>query len=137
MFCELFGPLQALEEEWRAQSATEKRDRHDSLRLGLCPVHRAQRELRRHHRSGPGGTGGDAGTLDPGGRNRPPDEADQKELLDPLPLDYPIKAMEDWLTIMHWYTSREDRIDREKLMRQKTLRDKGYLTVLGAPDIMI
>ena len=52
-------------------------------------------------------------------------------------MDSPIKAMEDWLKIMHWYTSREDRIDREKLMRQKTLCDKGYLTVLGAPDIMI
>ncbi|MBQ8402652.1 MAG: hypothetical protein IJX14_12070, partial [Clostridia bacterium] len=51
----------------------------------------------------------------------------------PLPLDYPVKTMDDWLKIRHWYTFTEDRVDSEALRQRKDLRDRGYLTILSVP----
>jgi hypothetical protein len=133
MFCELFGPLIGLEEEWRRQGASAKEiamtafDWDYVLKTGL---------------SGRCGaiTGLTPVTLE--------DNADFTLGIDamgrktklckqsasiPLPLEYPVKTMDDWLKIKHWYTFSEDRIDTEALMRQKQLRDKGYLTIFWVP----
>ena len=46
MFCELFGPMHILENEWRCQGAT-KRKWNDCFRLGLCVTY----NFSRNHRS--------------------------------------------------------------------------------------
>ncbi len=51
----------------------------------------------------------------------------------PLPTEYPVTCMEDWLKIKHWYEYNEKRIDREILQKHRNLWDKGYLTVLYVP----
>ena len=48
-----------------------------------------------------------------------------------LPLEFPVKTMDDWLRIKHWYAFSEDRIDYEKLKEQKKLHDLGYLTLFS------
>lgn len=133
MFCELFGPLKALEEEWRAQGASEKEigmtafDWDYVLNTWLGGNCAAM-------------TGRTAEVIedtpdytiqvDEMGRKM---KLIKKSATIPLPLDYPVRTMEDWMRIKHWYTFREDRIDRELLKRQKALRDKGYLTLLSVP----
>ena len=133
MFCELFGPLMALEAEWRSQGATEKEigmtafDWDYVLKTWL-----------------PGGTGAVTDrsaqvledtpeyTIQVDGMGRKMKLIKASATI-PLPLDYPVKTMEDWLKIKHWYTFREDRVDREALKAQRALWEKGYLTLIGVP----
>ncbi|MBQ9115701.1 MAG: hypothetical protein IJY04_01635, partial [Clostridia bacterium] len=133
MFCELFGPLLQLEDEWRRQGATEKEiamtafDWDYVLKTGL-----------------PARTGAVTG-LTPTVLEDTPDHTlsvdnmGRKSLLHkkaatiPLPLEYPVKTADDWLKIKHWYTFDENRINYDALAYRKSLRDKGYLTLLGFP----
>ena len=50
MFCELFGPLIGLEEEWQRQGASAKEIAPHGLRLGLCSQSAACGQLRGNHR---------------------------------------------------------------------------------------
>lgn len=133
MFCELFGPLLPLEEEWRKQGASAKEiamtafDWDYVLRTGLS-----------------GSTGAHTGiesvilsdneeetiSIDHYGRKM---KLIKKSATLPLPLSHPVETMDDWLKIKHWYEFSEDRINVERLREQKALRDKGYLTTLGIP----
>lgn len=133
MFCELFGPLIGLEEEWRRQGASAKEiamtafDWDYVLRAMLAGNCQAI-------------TGNEPKVLE----DTPEytvsiDEMGRKMKLCkqsatiPLPMEYPVQTMDDWLKIRHWYEFREDRIDREKLLEQKALRDKGYLMIQSVP----
>ena len=133
MFCELFGPLHALEEEWRRQGATEKE-------IGMTAFD-WDYVLYTHL---PGNTGAITGrqeviledtpeytiSVDRMGRKM---KLIKNSATIPLPLDHPVRTMDDWLKIKHWYTFREERVDREGLRRQKELHEKGYLTLFGIP----
>lgn len=133
MFCELFGPLAALEEEWRRQGASEKEISMTAFDWDY---------VLKTHLSGQCGaiTGLESVVLedtpeytlsrDSMGRTM---KLIKKSATIPLPMDHPVKTMEDWLKIKHWYTFREDRVDREALLRQKELFDKGYLTIFAVP----
>lgn len=133
MFCELFGPLHILEEEWRRQGATAKEidmtafDWDYVLKTWLS-----------------GKTGAVTGKKAVILEDNPEytlsiDEMGRKSKLCknsatiPLPLEYPVTCMEDWLKVKEWYTFREDRIDYEELKHQRSLYDKGYLTLIGVP----
>lgn len=133
MFCELFGPLYQLEEEWRRQGASAKEiamtafDWDYVLNFGIAGKCGAI-------------TGIEPITLeDTEELTRGIDEYGRKTLLIKSsatiahPMTYPITCMDDWQKIKHWYTFSEDRIDREELLRQKQLRDKGYLSLLWVP----
>ena len=133
MFCELFGPLVGLEEEWIAQSATK-----DQLSLQAFDWDYV---LKTHLAVKTGAITGIKPTIlesndeyelsiDHMGRKS---KLCKKSATIPLPIEYPVETMEDWLKIKHWYTFSEDRIDIEKLKEQKILRDKGFLTVIGVP----
>ena len=131
MFCELFGPLHVLEQEWRQQGATEKEinmtafDWDYVLKTGLAV-----------------NTGPITG-LTPVVLEDTPEYTVSVDALGrknklckhtatiALPLEFPVKTMEDWLKIKHWYAFSEDRIDQEKLREQKTLHDLGYLTLFS------
>ena len=51
----------------------------------------------------------------------------------PLPLDYPVRTMDDWLNIKHWYQFRQDRIDREGLLNLAKRQKEGTLVIAGIP----
>ena len=133
MFCELFGPLGALEAEWRAQGATEKEigmtafDWDYALYTwlgGRCgPITDRSTVVLEE-------TPDYLIQMDGMGRTM---KLIKRSATIPLPMDYPVKTMEDWLKVKHWYTFREDRIDWDLVRQQKALRDRGYLTLFGVP----
>ncbi len=133
MFCELFGPLAPLENEWRKQGASEKEiamtafDWDYVLNCFLAV------------KTGPV-TGLKPIILE--------DSPEQTLSIDALgrrsllmkkvasishPLEYPVKNMDDWLKVKKWYVFDENRINYEALEHQKSLRDKGYLSVISVP----
>ncbi len=133
MFCELFGPLHSLEAEWRAQGATAKEIAMTAFdwdyvllagltvstgaRTGIAPQiieDTPEHRIARDHM----------------GRMT---KLIKQSATIPLPMDYPVTCMEDWLKIKHWYEFSENRIDIEGLRRCRDLRDKGYLTMIGMP----
>ena len=133
MFCELFGPLQALEEEWLAQGASEKEIAMTAFDWdyvlntwlgGNCAaitgcsavIIKDTPDYSIH--------------VDEMGRTM---KLIKKSATIPLPVDYPVKTLDDWLRVKHWYEFREDRIDFDRLKQQKTLREKGYLTLFSVP----
>ncbi|MBE6559731.1 MAG: hypothetical protein E7662_01295 [Ruminococcaceae bacterium] len=131
MFCELFGPLVGLDAEWRAQGASEKEigmtafDWDYVMRTSLS-----------------GSTGAHTGlkkviledtpeytiSRDTYGRKM---KLIKSSATLPLPMEHPVKTMDDWLKIKHWYTFSENRVNREALLQQKALYDKGYLTIFS------
>lgn len=132
-FCELFGLLIGLEDEWKSQGATKK-----EIELSAFDWDYVKRvELAAN-------TGAATGimpvvledtpeytiSLDYMGRKQ---KLIKKSSTLPLPLEYPVKTPDDWLKIKHWYTFDESRIDIEKLKEQKKLFDEGYLTCIGIP----
>lgn len=133
MFCELFGPLRQLEDEWLRQGATEKEIAmtafdFDYVLKAWLPVKT-----------------GAVTKISPRIIEQTPtttlsiDEMGRRMLLCkqaasiPLPLDHPVKTPDDWLKIKHWYTFDESRIDYDALEGTKALREKGYLTLMGFP----
>ncbi len=133
MFCELFGPLYHLEEQWRRQGASEKEIAMTAFDWDYVL-----------YTFLPGRTGAVTGrgtevledtpeiriTRDPMGRTM---RLFKNSATLPLPMDYPVKTMDDWLRIRHWYAFTEDRVDREALRQRKELRDRGYLTIFSIP----
>ena len=133
MFCELFGPLIGLEEEWRRQGATAKEialTAFDWDYVLKTPLAGNCFSI----------TGMEPKILEDTPEYRIlVDEMGRKMKLCkqsatiPLPMEHPVQTMEDWERIKSWYTFSEKRIDVEKLKEQRDLRDKGYLTVLSVP----
>lgn len=135
MFCELFGPLHVLENEWRRQGATEKE-------IGMTAFdwdYVLRTDLTEAARTGAVTGLGESVLEDTPEYTLAIDHLGRKTKLCkssatiPLPLTFPVEDMDDWLKIKHWYTFSEDRIDKEELLRRKTLRDKGYLTTIAVP----
>lgn len=133
MFCELFGPLGQLEDEWRAQGASEKEIAMTAFDWDY---------VRYTHL--PGSSGAITGmkpviledtpevqiAIDRMGRKT---KLFKKSATIPLPVDHPVATMDDWLKVKHWYTFREDRVNREALLEKKKARDNGVLTLIGVP----
>ena len=133
LFCELFGPLVGLDDEWRAQGATEK----EISMTGFDWDYVAYTVLGAKTRA--------VTDVNPVVVEDTPEytvsinnfgcrqKLIKKTASLPLPLEYPVQTPDDWLKIKHWYTFDESRIDTEKLKEQKKLYDKGYLTSLNIP----
>ena len=133
MFCELFGPLIGLEEEWQRQGASAKEialtafDWDYVLKAPLAGNCEAITGLTpRVLEETPEFTV----SVDEMGRKT---KLCRQSATIPLPMEYPVKTMDDWLKVKHWYEFSEERIDREALLHQKELRDKGYLTIQWVP----
>jgi uroporphyrinogen-III decarboxylase len=129
MFVELFGPLIGLEDEWKAQGATADEINMIAFDWDYVPVIQC---------------GGNAGLF--GGFKKiileetgyhiiEQDELGRKMKIckgystQPLPLTFPVKDMESWLTVKKFYEFSEDRIDWERVEIAKKLQEKGYLVV--------
>ena len=126
MFCELFGLLVGLDEEWRNQGATD-----DELSLSVFGWDKLKS-------MGAGCITGAVTDIKPRiiednseytlsidgmGRTK---KLIKKSATIPLPLDYPVKTPDDWLKIKHWYEFSEKRINKEKLSEAKKMRDEGF-----------
>lgn len=133
MFVELFGPLMALEDEWRAQGASDNEIGMTAfgfdyvLKTGLSGSCGAITGIEPRVISD---SAEETISIDAMGRRV---RLCKKSATIPLPLEYPVKSMDDWLRIKKWYEFSEDRVDRELLLRQKALHDKGYLTIQSVP----
>ena len=133
MFCELFGPLLQLEEEWRRQGASEKEiamtafDFDYVLKTSIpCKTGAMTGMKPRVLEDTPEYTL----SVDAMGRKM---LLSKKAATIPLPQEYPVQTMDDWLRIKHWYTFDESRIDYNALESRKHLREKGYLVLFGVP----
>jgi len=134
MFVELFGPLVGLADEWLAQGATQ-----DEINLTAFDFDYVDRVR----------CGGDTNA-----RNTFPtvtisetdDELIQRDYLGrtvklckktatiPLPLDFPVKTMDDWLKFKPMFVFAEDRINWSTVAAAKKARDeRGALVIGGIP----
>ena len=133
MFVELFGPLVGLVDEWRAQGAS--RDEIDLVAFDwdFVPVV---------------GCGGNAQPIGGQAERIIEDNAEyliKRDFLGrtlklckraatiPLPLDFPVRNMDDWLKLKPMFTFREDRIDGDAIRAAKAARQQGSLVVAGIP----
>lgn len=133
MFCELFGPLHALEKEWRAAGVPEAEIGMRAFDWDYVPLTWLA-----------GNSGAITGikpcileesaektfAIDHMGRHT---ELIKNSATIPLPLDHPVKTPDDWERIRHWYKFDESRVDTEHLQHQRLLREEGYLTGIGFP----
>ena len=137
MFCELFGPLHVLEDEWRKQGASEAEISmrafdwdyvptvwlagQASARTGIAPVvieDTPQYTI----------------ATDSMGRRT---KLIKKSATIALPQNHPVSCPDDWERIKHWYTFDERRINKELLFAQKRQWESGNLSmlnILGAFD---
>lgn len=136
MFVELFGPLVGLEDEWRRQGAEEDElnltafdfDHVDRVRVGHCkafdmcrPQVLEETETVLIQRDSLGRT----------------TKLDKRTATIPLPLDFPVRSMDDWLRYRPLFAFRADRIDWDEVERAKAAQAAGALvmaTIPGAYD---
>lgn len=132
MFVELFGPLVGLEAEWRAQGGGE-----DELNLVAFDFDYLDR-IDLGARTGP--IGMESVTLD---------ETDEQRIFRDhlgrtcqllkktatigLPIDFPVRTMDDWLGLKPMYQFSDARIDWQQVARAKAARESGALTHAGIP----
>jgi uroporphyrinogen-III decarboxylase len=133
MFVELFGPLVGLEEEWRAQGASQEEIDMVAFDWDYVPIARC---------------GAHVGAR--GGREEQVLEESDEYLIKrdflgrtmklskgkatiPLPLDYPVEDMDTWLKHKPLYSFSEERIDWEAVAAAKRARAEGMLVVASIP----
>jgi uroporphyrinogen-III decarboxylase len=132
MFVELFGPLIGLEDEWRAQGAAEDEINltafcFDHVELaffgGQCapllppPVTLREDDEMRIQRDGYGRTV----------------QLCKKTATIPLPMDFPVKNMDDWLKLKPAFTFRPERINWEGVERARCEQERGKLVLAYIP----
>jgi hypothetical protein len=133
LFTEIFGPLVGLKEEWAAQGATpEELDlsafRYRYAQFGSLPVTTGwvgenQEEILEET---------DAVVLARDARGRLVKVFKQTASL-PLPLEYPVKTMDDWLRLKPHYAFREDRIGEDVEKRAQELIAAGRVVEVSIP----
>ncbi len=133
MFCELFGLLKSLPGEWRAQGASQDEIDLVAFDWDHVPVVCC------------GAACGPFGTPPPQVIEETESYRIERDHLGrttklckdaatiPLPLDFPVKNMEDWLKLKPYYTYTDARINVEALDRARALRDRGFLVTAGIP----
>ncbi len=133
MFVETMGPLVGLEEEWKAQGASD-----DELSLRAFDWDYVPR-------SGCGGfmlPRGDGVTtlieetaeyrLERDHLGRTVKLMKGKATI-PLPMDYPVRTMDDWRKLKPLYQFGEDRVNPEEIERARTLQQEGSLVIAAIP----
>jgi uroporphyrinogen-III decarboxylase len=133
MFVELFGPLVGLDKEWRAQGATEEEIgmtafdwdyvRADSVSgcnahpLGPPPVIVEDNQAYQIQRDFLGRTL----------------KLCKATATIPLPMDFPVKTMDDWLRLKPMYAFTSERIDWQGVERSRAAQREGTLIVAHIP----
>lgn len=133
MFIEPFGPLVGLEDEWRAQGATEEEINlvafdFDHVRRARVPAHTGPLDLpptevieeTDTHRI----------TRDGLGRTM---QLDKRTATIALPLNFPVADMDDWLKLKPHFQYRDDRVDEAGCAEARASQAQGTLTMAGIP----
>ena len=133
MFVELFGPLVGLEEEWREQGASEDEIRMVAFDFDHLPVVQCGANLGVHGAP-------QAQVLEETDRLRIERDGlgrtlklDKRTATVPLPLDFPVKNMDDWLKLKPLFTFCEDRIDWTEVERARQQQADGSLVIASIP----
>jgi hypothetical protein len=133
MFCELFGPLHVLENEWRQQGASAAEIGMTAFDWDYVPVVWLAGDC--GPRSGimpkvleetPEVVHG----MDNYGRRT---KLIKRTASIPLPLDHPVADADDWMKVKHWYAFSEDRISKETLVAQRKEWEQGSLAMISIP----
>lgn len=133
MFVELFGPLVGLDNEWKMQGATEDELSLKAFDWDYVPIihcggntniingfiPRVIEDTKEHTIA-----------IDSLGRTT---KLKKGFATIALPMDYPVKTMDDWMKIKHMYEFDESRINWDKVENAKNLQKKGHLVVAGIP----
>jgi uroporphyrinogen-III decarboxylase len=133
LFTEIFGPLIGLKEEWAAQGATPEE-------LDLS-AYKFRAPMRAGIPVSTGWIGGEPEvileetddykiTRDRMGRTM---KLSKGYATLPLPLDHPVKNMDDWLRIKHHYDFSEERFGPDWERRARERRQAGHALVVGIP----
>lgn len=133
MFVELFGLLVGLAGEWAAQGATQEEIDLVAFDWDYVPVVdcggnmgiRGGQETRIVEE-----TDGYTIEIDRLGRTT---KLHKSVATLPLPLDFPVKDMDDWLRVKPLFEFHEDRIDWGAVERARHLRSQGALVVASIP----
>ncbi len=132
MFAELFGPLVGLPEEWRAQGATEDEIAMTGFDWDYVPIVFCGGVT---HPVGPASV-----TLSDNA-----EELVQRDFLGrtmrllkktatiPLPMDFPVQTMDDWLRVKSFFTFAESRINWDDVAAARRSREAGALVVAHMP----
>lgn len=138
MFSELFGPIVGLDKEWKAQGASDDMiamrgfcfDYVPYFTLGnLDSIHRPEDRIIED-------TPEYYIAVDHYGRRVKMAKATSTI---PLPENYPVETMEDWLKIKHMFLWEESRVTEEDLAKAEELQKNGTLIkteILGGFDIL-
>ena len=139
MFVELFGPLIGLDDEWRAQGATEDEINMSAFDWDFVPVLDC------------GGHTGVRGGFEPKVIEDTPSYTISIDRLGrttklpkgfatmALPLNFPVKDMDSWLKVKPFYTFHEERINWERVEVCKKAQKEGTLimgTIEGGFDTL-
>ena len=138
MFSELFGPIVNLDSEWRLQGATEEMiSMHEFSfdyvpfynigQLGLinCPATIVLEDTATHYRA-----------IDQFGRHV---RMDKRTSTIPLPEDFPVETMDDWLKIKPMFSYDACRLPKSQIEEAKRLQSQGVLirtAIMGGFDIL-
>lgn len=133
MLVELFGPLVGLEDEWRAQGASE-----EEISLVAFDFDYVRR-VRVPANAGMNG-GFERQVIEETDEHRI--ERDRYGRTVRLvkgvatiahPLDWPVRSMDDWMQFKPWFEYSDDRVDVDALAEAKRARDDGALSVFHIP----
>jgi uroporphyrinogen-III decarboxylase len=133
LFVELFGPLVGLEDEWRAQGATEDEIALTAFGFDHVRIHRPRVNV--------GMVGGDPEVVieetdeylikrDGYGRHV---KLIKSSATIPLPMDFPVKDMDSWLKLKPRFEYSEGRFGADWAEETRKARDDGALVVVGIP----
>ncbi|MCK5128333.1 MAG: hypothetical protein KAQ68_00665 [Clostridiales bacterium] len=129
MFVELFGPLVGLSDEWRTQGATEDEINLTAFDFDYVDIVQC------------GGNTGIIGGAAPKILEETSEHiistdkfGKQEKLMKgyaivPLPLEYSVKQMDDWLKIKHWFEYSDERIDWDMVKQAKQKQKEGSLVI--------
>lgn len=133
LFTEIFGPLLGLKEEWEEQGATPEELDFSAFAYrcearGYLPINTGRNggypeqliEETEEHKIWRDGLGR---TM----------KLPKATATLPLPLDYPVKTMEDWLKIKQWYAFSEDRLRAEWQTTARRHREQDKVVCVGIP----
>lgn len=132
MFTELFGPLVGLDDEWRAQGATEGEIDMTAFDWDYVPCVFCGGYT---HMQGPPPV-----VLEDNAERRLERDFLGRNMLllkrtatIPLPMDFPVKDMDDWLRVKPFLTFRPDRIRWDEVEAARRAQEQGSLVVAHMP----
>ena len=132
MFVELFGPLIGLEDEWRAQGASEDEISLSAFCFDSIPIVHA-------------GSTGARDCFEPVTLEETEEYRIGRDYLGrtvkmckktatiPLPLDFPVKDMDDWRKLRHMFAFSPERVDLQQIGKAREAQEKGAMVLANIP----